>query len=291
MTSIDTIKSTLSADLDAYFERTCELYFCNELFDAAQYTLLNGGKRLRALLTAVTGYVLGIDHKTLVPVMAAIEIIHCYSLIHDDLPCMDNSPLRRGKPTVWNKFGEAQATLLGDALITVAFEVLLTVPCSDLEKIHMTQYFLKAIGPRGMVEGQIKDLETPPSSLPDLLHLHRLKTGRLFAAACILPVYLSPFTDDRKKTLLPLFETFGYALGCAYQIHDDLLDKHGSSIVIGKPTQCDGHAKGICTIVSMEEATLLLSENMTQCHSLLLQTGLDTFLFFELLNLIQKRKN
>jgi len=190
------------------------------LFEAMHYACLNGGKRLRPLLVYMAAALFEDTPsapKVLDSLAVAIELIHCYSLVHDDLPAMDNDDLRRGKPTCHKMFGEALAILAGDALLTLAFEMLMPDPLRPFSLI-----IAKAAGAKGMIQGQARDLASPPSlSLEALCQLHLAKTGALMGA-CLHIGALA--TGKATPEELLLLEQYGQTIGLAFQIQDDILD-------------------------------------------------------------------
>jgi len=214
------------------------------LHEAMQYST-NSGKRLRPILSYLVGEHLALDSNTVDAVAASIELIHCYSLIHDDLPCMDDDDLRRGKPTTHIKYSEATALLAGDALQSLAFEIL-SDPyyisdniVSNHNKIVMIRTLASAIGARGMVLGQQLDLNSEDGlaiSIEELKNLHNLKTGQLFKAALVMPCYCQIKIPE--PNLIHNLEKLSYHLGIAFQIQDDLLDVSDASI-IGKSSGSD----------------------------------------------------
>ena len=192
------------------------------LAESMQYSLGSGGKRIRPTLTVLFAQMCGLEETKAYPVAAAIEMIHTYSLIHDDLPCMDNDTIRRGKPTNHVVFGECTATLAGDALQPLAFEILTSADICDSFKVKCVEILSQAAGYKGMCGGQFLDMSFKGVQLDaeQLTEINRLKTGALISAACKLGVACS--TDDRAK--LNAAEEFGYLLGLAFQIRDDILD-------------------------------------------------------------------
>ena len=203
------------------------------LREAMAYSLLDGGKRLRASLVFATGYAVGVSVEKLLPVAAAIEAVHAYSLVHDDMPCMDNDVLRRGKPTCHVKFGQAMALLTGDALQTLAFQWL-----SDNQKLEVSsrlkqvQALAKASGAEGMANGQAIDLQNvgQSMSIDELKNMHARKTGDLVLASVRLGYLACENLEDDKKQAL---EEYAKALGLAYQVLDDILDVESSSEQLG----------------------------------------------------------
>ena len=205
---------------------------------AVHYSLLDGGKRLRpALVRAAAALTDHSDHRWLIPAQA-LEMIHVYSLIHDDLPAMDNDDLRRGKPTSHKQFDEATAILAGDALQSEAFRLLAEAgELNDAQARNMLSMLAKAAGASGMVAGQMIDLQSEDQRLTitELARLHRLKTGALIRCA----LQLGASCGDCLSETLALLNEFGDALGLAFQITDDILDVTASTEVLGKPQGSD----------------------------------------------------
>ena len=210
------------------------------LRDAMKYGLLLGGKRVRPFLVYATGKMLGAEMPALDYAAAAIESIHAYSLIHDDLPAMDNDELRRGQPTCHIAFDEATAILAGDALQTFAFEILTEAPSLSAEqKLQLVKVLAQASGVQGMCLGQSLDLisEHKQVNLAELELIHRNKTGALLTAALKLSFICSPHFEN--KELEQQLERYSQAIGLAFQVQDDILDIEGDSAEIGKPVGSD----------------------------------------------------
>ena len=210
------------------------------LRDAMKYGLLLGGKRVRPFLVYATGKMLGAETTALDYAAAAIEAIHAYSLIHDDLPAMDNDELRRGQPTCHIAFDEATAILAGDALQTFAFEILTEAPSLSAEqKLQLVKVLAQASGVQGMCLGQSLDLisEHKQVNLAELELIHRNKTGALLTVALKLGFICSPYFEN--KELEQQLERYSQAIGLAFQVQDDILDIEGDSAEIGKPVGSD----------------------------------------------------
>ena len=224
------------------------------LLGAMQEAVLGGGKRFRPLLVLESAALFDADAKAALAVAAALEAVHCYSLVHDDLPAMDNDALRRGRPTVWKAYDEWTAILAGDALLTVAFEWLAAedsgLPAGAVPKLIAE--LARASGPAGMVGGQTIDLEADKlgePALPSLAHIKRLqemKTGALIRFAC----RAGPLLAGRGANDLTALTIYGEALGLAFQISDDLLDATGDAAAVGKAVAKDA-AAGKATLVSL----------------------------------------
>lgn len=205
------------------------------LGDAMRHAVLLGGKRMRPLLAYATGTAFGADESTLDAPAAAIELVHAYSLVHDDLPAMDDDALRRGQPTVHVAFDEATAILAGDALQSLAFAVLADAPgCSDAARVAMLRELAIAAGAGGMCGGQALDLAATGSSastgIGALEQLHALKTGALIRAAVRMGAIAADAGNDDRMRL----DAYADALGLAFQVRDDLLDVEGESSTLGK---------------------------------------------------------
>ena len=202
------------------------------LHAAMRHAALNGGKRIRPLLVYATGHALGADDQALDDAALAVELIHCYSLVHDDLPAMDDDALRRGQPTVHIAFDEATAILAGDALQSLAFERLAGAPLPAEAKVAMLRELAIASGHAGMCGGQALDIDATGQriDLPQLERLHAMKTGALLRAAVRLGA-LAAGADAAQRAAL---DSYADALGLAFQVKDDLLDIEGDSVTLGK---------------------------------------------------------
>ena len=230
--------------------------------EAMRYCVFNGGKRVRPALVYATADALAIDRHRVDGMAVAIELIHAYSLVHDDLPAMDDDSLRRGKPTCHVAYGEATAILVGDALQCSAFEALATL--SEPEFVApLTRALARASGSRGMILGQTLDIEAEGSLLNEhqLEQMHRLKTGALIDASVAMPALLANVTKDEVSALTK----YSRALGLAFQIQDDILDVISDTDTLGKPSGSDeSKAKPTYTsILGLEGA----KEKLNSVHS------------------------
>lgn len=223
------------------------------LLDAMTSSVQTGGKRLRPMLTMACGKLFDIPMTQAARAGAAIEIVHCYSLIHDDLPAMDNSDTRRGRPTCWREFGEATAILAGDSLLPLAFEILAdeqTHPSADV-RLNLIKSLAIHSGANGMAGGQMLDLSPHLiDSVDTSIKMQNLKTGCLIAFACESSAILAKVPVEERKKL----QQFGFSLGLAYQIQDDLLDIEGNSSSLGKPTGKDEDKKSLVALLGIEES-------------------------------------
>lgn len=208
------------------------------LFEAMSYSLFAGGKRIRPFLVLAFSRLFGGEREVALSFAAAIEMVHTYSLIHDDLPCMDDDDLRRGRPTNHKVFGEASAVLAGDALLTLAFETIAGAPTKPALALAAVCALSRAAGCRGMVGGQIMDMaaETTPPDLSTLRRLQSLKTGALIIAAAELGCLCAGVTEGEK---MDAARAYAAAIGRAFQIVDDILDAYGSTEALGKQTGQD----------------------------------------------------
>ena len=232
-------------------EYLAQLRFSHEpgtegLAEAMRYSLLAGGKRIRPVLALATASALGRTPTSVLPLAAALELIHTYSLIHDDLPAMDNDDLRRGKPTSHKVFGEAIAILAGDALLTRAFHLLCEVdeaaPAEAVRRrLRAAALLGEAAGTSGLIGGQVMDLQSEGRAVTadDLERLHRAKTGALLAACVMGPAALAPATPDDAQRL----QRYARAVGLAFQVVDDVLDATEGAAQLGKTAGKDDAAQ------------------------------------------------
>lgn len=204
---------------------------------AMKYSLTNGGKRLRPILVLEFCKMCGGDTEKAMAYACAVEYVHTYSLIHDDLPCMDNDDLRRGKPSCHKMYGEATALLAGDALLTHAFEIASTADFDGAKNADAVSLLAQNSGVCGMIGGQVLDLkyEAASPSMSQLLTVHKLKTGAMISAACLLGCIAGDATEEQ----ILAASKFAYYLGIAFQIKDDILDVTGDEQKLGKPVGSD----------------------------------------------------
>lgn len=226
--------------IERYLDQECFQYDNEpqrELFSAMRYSLLAGGKRLRPVFVFDFCRMCGGDWKKAVPFAAAIEMIHTYSLIHDDLPCMDNDDFRRGNPTNHKVYGEAMAILAGDALLTAAFHQLSRAPYDAETRIHAVEIVAQCAGELGMVGGQVLDIQSEERvcTEQEVLDIQSRKTGALIRAACALGVLAGGGTHEQLHAAIE----FASNLGLAFQIRDDMLDVIGNADELGKAVGVD----------------------------------------------------
>ena len=222
----------------------------SKLIPAMKYGLFPGGKKIRSKILIDIGSLLSIDYKTLISIGAAVECIHAYSLIHDDLPCMDNGKIRRGKPSTHIKFGESTAVLAGNSLLTMAFEILSspTLKVSDIIKVNLIKKLSECSGHLGIAGGQFLDLsyEKKKTSKNKIIEMEIKKTGKLFSFCCMAPAIIKKKNAKEIKS----FENIGSDIGLLFQIADDLIDFKGDSKKAGKKTGKD-QKKGKATLISL----------------------------------------
>jgi len=244
------------------FQKNCP----ERLKRAMAYSLMAGGKRIRPILNIASYEALGGRSRSIIPVASSLELIHTYSLIHDDLPAMDNDDFRRNKPTNHRVFGEATAILAGDALLTEAFNIILRTMIDEDIKVKVLYELTEACGPAGMVGGQLMDimLEGKRARRDELLYIHTHKTGAFIKASVRVGAIMAGATPDKLKVIT----RYGDKIGLAFQIVDDILDVTGKSKEMGKMTGSDAK-KGKNTYPSifgleksMEHAERLVDESI-----------------------------
>ncbi len=226
--------------VDQYLQRYLSKEAPELIHQAMYYAVMNGGKRLRPIMVLEAAHIAGEQPEKVALAACALEIIHCYSLVHDDLPAMDNDDFRRGKPTCHKVYGEANAILTGDALLTAGFELMAANAevegISEKDTLQVIREVAYAAGSRGMIGGQVLDLDGTANLAADALtELHRLKTGELFKAALRAGAILGRMKDQGLEALTQ----YAYHFGLAFQITDDILDVSGDEALIGKPVGSD----------------------------------------------------
>lgn len=257
-----------------------------DLKAAMEYTMFNGGKYLRPMLIYTTGYIFKAPMENLDVPACAVELIHTYSLIHDDLPCMDNADLRRGKPTCHKEFGEGMAVLTGDALHTLAMQILASHPAklSAEQRVQLLKVLSYSCGPYGMAGGQALDitiLNNAAITLDLLLNLYNLKTGALLSACVELGRIAANDTDEKNQRAL---KEFGDCIGLAFQIQDDILDIEATTETLGKQQGIDVQNQKMTypKIVGLEAAKEKVSQLYQQALQAIDYLGSDAQLLREL---------
>ncbi len=263
----------------------------SRLHEAMRYATLGGGKRIRPLLVHAAGELSGASHKALDTAACAVELIHAYSLVHDDLPCMDDDILRRGKPTVHVEYDEATALLVGDALQTLAFQLLAEpgLLLDSARQLVLIEHLARASGSRGMAGGQAIDLASVGKQIAieelEFMHLH--KTGALIRASVLIGAFCGEVKPDRFEAL----DRFGKAIGLLFQVVDDILDAEADTATLGKTAGKDA-ANNKPTYVSLlgaGEARLLAKALKAQAHDALTVLGPDARRLAELTDFIADR--
>ena len=283
-------QAKMDARLDILLTESGQLY--DSVLSAARYSIIDGGKRIRPFILTEFYKICGGDDDCAMNFAAAIEMIHTYSLIHDDLPCMDNDDFRRGKPSSHKEFGEAMALLAGDTLLTEAFNVAsktIGIPADRIVKA--LNILAENAGVSGMIGGQVIDLEGEKTGLTadDRLLMYKLKTGALIKASAQIGATLAGADDD----LEALAAEYGENLGIAFQLVDDILDYEGDFEALGKPTGSD-EKNGKVTFVKLlgiENCKLLAAEHTKKALASIDKLQGDTTNIKELTEYLLERKN
>jgi farnesyl diphosphate synthase len=252
MSELDKALSACAENVEKYLDRLLPESEMPEarVIEAMRYASLGGGKRIRPFLLTQSASLFGVAESRAYRAACALEMVHCYSLVHDDLPAMDDDDLRRGRPTVHKEFDEATAILAGDALLTKAFEVLAEPETHENANVraNLCLALAKAAGDHGMVGGQMLDLvaEQEHLDIPEITRLQRMKTGALIAVACDMGAMMGQASNAARQAL----HHYAHDIGLAFQIADDLLDVEGNAAEVGKRTGKD-EAAGKATFVSL----------------------------------------
>ena len=240
----------IAKDTNSFLKKFIKRQKKSELIIPMKYGLFSGGKKIRSKILIDIGTLFKLDYKSLIIIGSAVECIHAYSLIHDDLPCMDNDLVRRGKASTHVKFGESTAVLAGNSLLTMAFEILSNKNLNITEKIkiNLINKISESSGHLGIAGGQYLDLsfEHKRISKKKIIDMEVKKTGKLFSFCCIAPLILK----KRNNKEIKKFENIGADIGLLFQVADDLIDYRGSSLVAGKKTGKD-KKKGKATLISL----------------------------------------
>ena len=262
------------------------------LHEAMRYSVLGGGKRVRALLAYGAGEFCGAQLNKIDLPAASVEIIHAFSLVHDDMPCMDNDDLRRGKPSTHNKYGDAMAMLVGDALQSLAFALISQEKLLNnaTQKLQMLHILALASGSRGMAGGQAIDLESIgiPLTRAELEHMHIQKTGALIRAAALLGAYSADNPDEDKVKAV---DHFAKSIGLAFQVVDDILDAKADTKTLGKTAgkDADQNKSTYVTILGVSAAQQLVDELHANAMAALSFYGSEADLLRQLANFITQR--
>ncbi|AEP87300.1 polyprenyl synthetase family protein [Bacillus spizizenii] len=282
-------KKTIENQLSVYTEK---LDMPDSLKESMLYSLETGGKRLRPLIVLAVLNAYGKSEKDGIPVGCAVEMIHTYSLIHDDLPCMDDDDLRRGKPTNHKVFGEATAVLAGDGLLTESFKLItshLSDEVSAEKRLRLVNELISAAGTEGMVGGQVADMEAENRqvTLEELESIHERKTAKLLGFSVIAGAILADAPEEDIETL----RTFSRHIGIGFQIRDDILDLEGSEEKIGKRVGSDttNEKSTYPSLLSLEGAKHKLDVHIKEAKRLIGGLSLQKDLLYELCDLIAAR--
>ncbi len=240
----------IAKDTNLFLKRFIKKQKKSELIIPMQYGLFSGGKKIRSKILIDIGFLFKLNYRSLIIIGSAIECIHAYSLIHDDLPCMDNDLIRRGKPATHVKFGQSTAVLAGNSLLTMAFEILShkDLNVSEKIKINLINKISESSGHLGIAGGQYLDLsyEHKRISKKRIIEMEIKKTGKLFSFCCAAPLILKKMSKNEIKK----FESIGADIGLLFQLADDLIDIKSNSIIAGKKTGKD-KLKGKATLISL----------------------------------------
>ncbi len=282
----------LKKEIDTYLEECLvhEEGYNNTIYEAMSYSLNIGGKRIRPILSILTYNLFKADWEKILPFAAAIEMIHTYSLIHDDLPCMDNDDLRRGKPTNHKVFGEAVAVLAGDGLLNEAFNIMIKYSLKNgWEGLKATEVIGIASGADGMIGGQIKDIlsQNMPLKEEELQYIHSKKTAALIKGAIVAGAILGNASEEDIKVL----EIYGESLGLAFQIKDDILDIEGDVSKLGKNINSDANNNKYTyvSLLGLEESKELCRKLTDRCIEALTSLEYNTEALLKLTNYLLER--
>jgi len=240
----------IAQDTNLFLKKFIKRQKKSELIIPMKYGLFSGGKKIRSKILIDIGSMFRVNYRSLIILGAAVECIHAYSLIHDDLPCMDNDTIRRGKPSTHIKYGESTAVLAGNSLLTMAFEILShkVLNISEKIKINLINKLSESSGHLGIAGGQYLDLsfEHKKVSKKRIVEMEIKKTGKLFSFCCVAPLIIK----KKSKQEIQKFENIGADIGLLFQVADDLIDNKGSLLIAGKKTGKD-KIKGKATLISL----------------------------------------
>ena len=286
-------KELIEKTIDSYLG---EFSYPHVIAEGMRYAVLNGGKRIRPVLILMTLDILGKDETLGLPSGAALEMIHSYSLVHDDLPALDNDDYRRGKLTTHKKFGEAEGILIGDSLLTHAFNVLTEKNegvISDKKIVEIVKLTSSYAGINGMIGGQTVDVESEGKKvdMETLKYIHKNKTGKLLR----LPIEIGCVIGDASKEIREKLEQYADLIGLAFQIKDDILDVEGDFEKLGKPVGSDAELEKSTypSLIGMEESKKLLDETLEKAKKIIADNFSEEKgkILIELADFIGKRDN
>jgi farnesyl diphosphate synthase len=281
----------IAKDTNLYLKNFIKKQNNSQLISAMKYGLFPGGKKIRSKILIDIGSLLSINYKTLIILGAAVECIHAYSLIHDDLPCMDDDKIRRGKPSAHIKFGESTAVLAGNSLLIMAYEILVSdnLKLNEKIKINLIKTLSECSGHLGIAGGQYLDLsyEKKKTSINKVIDMEIKKTGKLFSFCCSAPAIIK----KKNKKEIKFFANIGSKIGLLFQIADDLIDFKGNSKTAGKKTRKD-IKKGKATLISLfgySNAIRYCDKIIREINNDLKKYGLSSKNIKETLNYIKNR--
>lgn len=282
----DEIKKKIDKYLKDYFYK--REGYNKLLYEAMGYSINVGGKRIRPMLMILTYSIYKSDYEKIMPMAAAMEMIHTYSLIHDDLPCMDNDDMRRGKPSNHKIFGDAVALLAGDGLLNEAFNSMLQCQIESDLKIKVMSIISKASSADGMIGGQIVDIinENKKIEKEQLEYMHNKKTGELITASIVSGAIMGGAQECEQNILLE----YGKVLGLAFQIQDDILDVEGDKEKMGKNTHMDENKNTFVNVYGLDKCKSMLASLEEQCKELINSLKGDTKKIMEITNMLFKRQ-
>ncbi len=282
----------IARDTNFFLKKFIEKQKKSKLIIPMKYGLFSGGKKIRSKILIDIGSLFRLNYKSLIIIGAAVECIHAYSLIHDDLPCMDNDSIRRGKPSTHIKFGESTAVLAGNSLLTMAFEILShkNLNISEKMKINLINKISESSGHLGVAGGQYLDLsyEHKKTSKKKIIEMEIKKTGKLFSFCCVAPLILK----KKNKKEIKRFENIGADIGLLFQVADDLIDHKGDFLIAGKKTGKD-KKKGKATLISLlgyKNTIKYANDLIVKINNKIKKYGLRSKNLSETLNYILNRK-
>lgn len=286
-------KEIIQQNLEKYFlEYSKNSSYSAKIWDSMKYTTLLDGKRLRAIMCIQIAKSFNIELKDVMPIACAMEIMHAYSLIHDDLPCMDNDDLRRGKPTNHKVFGEAIAVLAGDALISFGAQLIIDKLSAKFNSniiLQIVNDYLKCAGALGIVAGQVADIEAEGKKIDieNLKYIHKFKTGALFKCSMLSGAKLANVAKEK----LDLIEKYADNFGILFQVYDDIIDCTLTTEEIGKTAGKDANVNKLTYVSAygLEEAKNIFYSLKKENHDILTRLDIRLDIFDEIYNMLEKR--